>query len=298
MRAITKTMKKKMARKYIKALTEEMGEDSGEDPLNQAEQDGEGSCLRHCESLESLQSLNSGQSSSSGMASVSDTMSNRDSLRLDEEVPYTGPFCGRARVHTDFTPSPYDTDSLKLKKGDIISIINKSTMGTWTGMLNARMGNFKFIYVDVLPDEENNAKKHRRHRSSTQPLPDSIQELLERIQLQDLYSTFLLNGYQNLDDLKDLKESHLIELNITDAALRAKILSAAQQSMDVLSEEEDKNEPTSRNEPFNLKNDKSQLLECPRDSGCYATSEISDNGKDDLELENLPEMVEDVSLTN
>lgn len=28
---------------------------------------------------------------------------------------YTGPFCGRARVHTDFTPSPYDHDSLKLQ---------------------------------------------------------------------------------------------------------------------------------------------------------------------------------------
>jgi hypothetical protein len=35
-----------------------------------------------------------------------------------EESPapqYTGPFCGRARVHTDFTPSPYDHDSLKLQ---------------------------------------------------------------------------------------------------------------------------------------------------------------------------------------
>ncbi|XP_032888266.1 SAM domain-containing protein SAMSN-1 isoform X2 [Amblyraja radiata] len=303
MRSITKTMKKKMARKYIKALSEEMGEDSGEDPLNQGteEQGGEVRLLRPCESLESLQSLNSGQSSSSGMASVSDTMSNRDSLRLDEEVPYTGPFCGRARVHTDFTPSPYDTDSLKLKKGDIISIINKSTMGTWTGMLNSRVGNFKFIYVDVLPDEESDPKKHRRHRRSTQPLPDSLQELLERIQLQDLYSTFLLNGYQNLDDLKDLKECHLVELNITDSELRAKILSAAHQSydnMDVLSEEEDKTVPTTQNEDFNLKNDRSQLLECPRDSGYYATSEISDNGKDDLDLVNLPEMVEDVSLTN
>lgn len=303
MRCITKTMKKKMARKYIKALSEEMGEDSGEDPLNHGteEQEGEVRLLRPCESLESLQSLHSGQSSSSGMASASDTMSNRDSLRLDEEVPYTGPFCGRARVHTDFTPSPYDTDSLKLKKGDIISIINKSTMGTWTGMLNSRVGNFKFIYVDVLPDEESDPKKHRRHRRSTQPLPDSLQELLERIQLQDLYSTFLLNGYQNLDDLKDLKECHLVELNITDSELRAKILSAAQQSsdnMDVLSEEEDKNVPTTQNEDFNLKNDRSQLLECPRDSGCYATSEISDNGKDDLDLVNLPEMVEDVSLTN
>lgn len=39
-----------------------------------------------------------------------------DSRRMEETVPaYTGPFCGRARVHTDFTPSPYDKDSLKLR---------------------------------------------------------------------------------------------------------------------------------------------------------------------------------------
>lgn len=52
---------------------------------------------------------------SGGVTSCSDGTSNRDSLRLDDEVPYTGPFCGRAKVHTDFIPSPYDTDSLKIK---------------------------------------------------------------------------------------------------------------------------------------------------------------------------------------
>lgn len=164
-------------------------------------------------------------------------------------------------------------------------------MGIWTGMLNGRVGNFKFIYVDVLPNEEDTPKKFRPHRRSTQPVPDSLQELLERIHLQDLYSTFLLNGYQSLDDLKDLKESHLIELNVTDAELRAKILSAAQQEYDILSEEEDKNDPTTQNQHLDL-------TVCPRDSGCYATSEISDNGKEDLDVENLPEMVEDVSLAN
>lgn len=34
---------------------------------------------------------------------------------LGELSSYPGPFCGRARVHTAFDPSPYDTDSLKLK---------------------------------------------------------------------------------------------------------------------------------------------------------------------------------------
>lgn len=40
--------------------------------------------------------------------------SQRDSMRL-EENSYSGPFCGRALVHTDFTPSPYDVESLKLQ---------------------------------------------------------------------------------------------------------------------------------------------------------------------------------------
>ncbi len=40
----------------------------------------------------------------------------RDSMRLEENgLSYNGPFCGRALVHTDFTPSPYDVDSLKLQ---------------------------------------------------------------------------------------------------------------------------------------------------------------------------------------
>ena len=50
-----------------------------------------------------------------GITSGSEGSSNRDSLRLEEEVPFTGQFCGRARVHTDFVPSPYDTESLRLK---------------------------------------------------------------------------------------------------------------------------------------------------------------------------------------
>jgi hypothetical protein len=55
------------------------------------------------------------------VSTTDSSASNRESVKSedgdDEELPYRGPFCGRARVHTDFTPSPYDTDSLKLKVG-------------------------------------------------------------------------------------------------------------------------------------------------------------------------------------
>lgn len=50
-----------------------------------------------------------------GVTSESNGSGQRDSLRLEEECTYQGQFCGRACVHTDFVPSPYDTDSLKLK---------------------------------------------------------------------------------------------------------------------------------------------------------------------------------------
>lgn len=49
-----------------------------------------------------------------GVTSTSDYFSNRDSLRLDDDT-FAKQYCGRARVHTDFVPSPYDTESLSLK---------------------------------------------------------------------------------------------------------------------------------------------------------------------------------------
>lgn len=63
------------------------------------------------------------------MSTTDSSTSNRESVKSedgdDEEPPYRGPFCGRARVHTDFTPSPYDTDSLKLKV-PAISVFKRS----------------------------------------------------------------------------------------------------------------------------------------------------------------------------
>lgn len=60
--------------------------------------------------------LTSPPSAGSEASSPSLAGSTWESLRLEESgAAYTGPFCGRARVHTDFTPSPYDKDSLKLR---------------------------------------------------------------------------------------------------------------------------------------------------------------------------------------
>ncbi|XP_016057227.1 PREDICTED: SAM domain-containing protein SAMSN-1 [Miniopterus natalensis] len=295
--SISWTMKKKVGKKYIKALSEEKGEEEGEDALPYRNSDPTIGARTEVslKASDSLDSLYSGRSSSSGITSCSDGTSNRDSFRLDDEVPYSGPFCGRARVHTDFTPSPYDTDSLKIKKGDIIDIICKTPMGMWTGMLNNKMGNFKFIYVDVISEEEEAPKKIKAHRGNGREKSKTLQEFLERVQLQEYTSTLLLNGYETLEDLKDIKESHLIELNIKNPEDRRRLLSAAENlDEETTQEQENESVPLSLSPDISL--NKSQLDDCPRDSGCYISSENSDNGREDLESENLSDMVQKITI--
>lgn len=246
---------------------------------------------------DSMDSLYSGKSSSSGITSCSDGTSNRDSFRLDDDGAYSGSFCGRARVHTDFTPSPYDTDSLKIKKGDIIDIICKTPMGMWTGMLNNKVGNFKFIYVDVISEEEEAPKKIKARRKSEREKAKTLQEFLERISLQEYTSTLLLNGYETVEDLKDIKESHLIELNIKNPEDRMRLLSAAENLLDEETVQEQDNESVPPSLSLDISSNESQLDDCPRDSGCYISSGNSDNGREDLEPENLSDMVQKITIT-
>ncbi|XP_068929137.1 SAM domain-containing protein SAMSN-1-like [Petaurus breviceps papuanus] len=297
MRAISWTMKKKIGKKYIQALSEDKDEeDEGEAYSYRNSDPGVAAYIEKIplKGSDSMDSIYSGQSTSSGVTSCSDGTSNRDSFRLDDEVPYTGPFCGRARVHTDFTPSPYDTDSLKIKKGDIIDIICKTPMGMWTGMLNKKVGNFKFIYVDIILEEEATPKKIKAHQKNKRVKPQTVQEFLESILLQEYTSTLLLNGYETLEDLKDLKESHLIELNIENPEDRMRLLSAAENLFDEILEEV--SEPVSPSLKPDVTFNTSQLNDCPRDSGCYISSESSDNSKEDLEPENLSNMVEKITI--
>lgn len=60
-------------------------------------------------------------------------------------------------------------------------------MGIWTGMLNNKVGNFKFIYVDILEEEEEEeeeAPKIRQQRLCKRPRPKTLLELLERLNLE------------------------------------------------------------------------------------------------------------------
>lgn len=55
-------------------------------------------------------------------------------------------------------------------------------MGIWTGVLNNKVGNFKFIYVDVLEEEE--APKVRQQKPCKGPPPQTLLELLQSLNLE------------------------------------------------------------------------------------------------------------------
>ncbi|KAM6983555.1 SAM domain-containing protein SAMSN-1b isoform 2-T2 [Tautogolabrus adspersus] len=235
----------------------------------------------HRRSGDSLESLNSGQSSSSGVTSGSGWSSNRDSLRLDDDLLSTRQFCGRARVHTDFVPSPYDTESLKLKVGDVIDIFAKPPMGIWTGTLNGKMGNFKFIYVDMLAEERPDTREETQTQRETQK--STVQEVLRRLSLEEYTSSLQLNGYQTVDDLMMLREHHLTELNVTDPEHRHRLLTAVDSLQLMHSDWQSKSEANQEAETP-VENMKAEVRNGPRDSGCHMSSDSPDNSTEDAHL--------------
>uniref|UniRef100_A0A665XCU2 SAM and SH3 domain containing 1b n=1 Tax=Echeneis naucrates TaxID=173247 RepID=A0A665XCU2_ECHNA len=293
-KSVRETMRKHMSKRYHSSLSEQSSPDriSCCPHSPQIDSDSlEKPKLKPGGSVESLRSSLSGQSSMSGqtVGTTDSSNSNRESVKSEDgeedELPYRGPFCGRALVHTDFTPSPYDTDSLKLKSGDVIDIISKPPMGTWMGMLNGKVGTFKFIYVDVLNEEEVKPKKTRRRRRARQPKPTSVEELLDRINLKEHLPTFLFNGYEDLDTFKLLEEEDLDELNIRDPQHRAVLLTAVEllQEYDGSSDPERSSQSGGSQEKLLL--DRRGLMgDSPRDSGCYESNENLENGNDSLTL--------------
>lgn len=268
---ISRTMTRKTSKMVQKALAEEGGE-SGEE-LSPVSADwlpdlsaGQRTSVCSTGSEDTTPSPITRQlSGSSDRQSLDSGYCQRDSMRLEENgVAYNGPFCGRAQVHTDFTPSPYDVESLKLQKGDIIHIIEKPPVGTWTGKLNNKVGSFKFIYVNILPDETPPARRRQRSNKTrrAKSKPKTLEEVLDSMGLTELSSLLSMHGFQSLEDFAGLSESHLNELNITDPVQRSKILDAT----DMLKDYEDESEPE---EQERSEEDAKE----PRDSGCFESSE-------------------------
>ncbi|XP_078261658.1 LOW QUALITY PROTEIN: SAM and SH3 domain-containing protein 1a [Rhinoraja longicauda] len=291
-KSVKETVRRKITKTYSSTPTPQLSSE-GMVPTVQSPEPADRSRLKLAGggSVESLRSSLSGQSSMSGqtVSTTDSSASNRESVKSEdgeeEESAYQGPFCGRARVHTDFVPSPYDTDSLKLKKGDVIDIISKPPGGTWMGLLNNKVGTFKFIYMDVVNDEVEKPKRprRRRRRGCKQPKPQSVQELLQRFDLEQHMPTLLLNGYEDLDTLKLLQEEDLDELNILEPEQRSQLLLAVELLLDYDSNS-DKDlvvecAPQEALSHYSSKNGGSgQQKHSAWDSGCFEESGFPDNG--------------------
>ena len=119
--------------------------------------------------------------------------------------------------------------------------------GLWRGRCRERVGQFKFINVELLP-------ARRRKRSSSRSLrfdqevhysgelifsffisrkmrrskhPESISEVMKILDMTEYLPVFVLNGYEDLTLFKDLDEDELDYLGISEAKQRQKLIDMA-----------------------------------------------------------------------
>jgi len=175
---------------------------------------------------------------------------------LESEGSYCGPFIGQARAVVDFTPNPYDREALRLQKGDLIDIIDTNASGMWRGRCNGKVGNFKFLNVETLPDrvertENKTDSKVRRARS--------VQEFLIMLDLEEYISVFVLNGFETIEALETLDEAELDYLGVKDVDHQKAILTAVRSTFE---------------------NTDHQFVRGPeRDSGCYMSDRMTSQGE-------------------
>ena len=116
--------------------------------------------------------------------------------------------------------------------------------GLWRGRCRGRVGQFKFINVELLP-------ARRRKRSSSRSLrfelhcrrtefyfflsrkmrrskhPESISEVMKILDMTEYLPVFVLNGYEDLTLFKDLDEDELDYLGISETKQRQKLIDMA-----------------------------------------------------------------------
>ena len=132
-----------------------------------------------------------------------------------------------ARAVMDVNPSPYDTEALTLRVGDLIGIISQHPSGIWTGESEGKVGRFKFIYVELLEASIETDKERRSSVSEDGDEVSSVSDLLARLGLTHLTSKLVLNGYDKLESLDSVTKVDLEYLGISDTEEQSKIIMAA-----------------------------------------------------------------------
>ncbi|XP_055921333.1 uncharacterized protein LOC129952626 [Eupeodes corollae] len=198
-----------------------------------------------------------------------------------EDRTSLAPIC-KAKALVDSLPNPYDKEALKFKKGDIIDVLSMNASGIWRGRCHGRIGHFKFINVEVMPEQRlKNLNNKSLSRLTNTNGPNSVEDLLFRIGLKEYTSVFVLNGYEDLELFKELEPADLDYLGIVIQDHRAKLLTAVQLLHDIECSDGDIAGSSSENDEARLNNINKKhgsspfgRRHFPRDSGCYEGSPV------------------------
>ncbi|XP_032293753.1 uncharacterized protein SKIP isoform X5 [Drosophila virilis] len=199
----------------------------------------------------------------------------------------------KAKALVDSLPNPYDKEALKFKKGELIDVLSMNASGIWKGRCHGRVGHFKFINVEVLPEQRMKSSSSKtlapasarvassNNGSGGNSGPSSVEDLLIRIGLKEYTSVFVLNGYEDLELFKELEPADLDYLGILNQEHRAKLLTAVQLLHDIECSDVDIAGSSSENDEARLNNINKKhgaspfgRRHFPRDSGCYEGSPL------------------------
>jgi len=144
---------------------------------------------------------------------------------------------GQARAIVSSHPETADDKNyLSFQSGDIIDILQMNPNGLWRGRCGDRIGQFKFVNVELLPKKfcedlrmrsrgrRRSERSSRRKVNSCHVSVDNIYELLRALNMTEHIPVFVLNGYEDLTLFKDLDEDELTYLGIHDGKDREKLI--------------------------------------------------------------------------
>lgn len=237
-------------------------------------------CPTNTDTTKSASSTESNHSGSSGMRSLhsASPMSGKSSVSMEDNTHVlSSASCPMAvKVHTDFVPGKTDTDFLKLNKGDIIFVLNKTTSGLCWGSINGKTGWFKASHVEPLEHHTGGVQsKTIMPKNNTKRFkPKTVTELLHKLGLQHLEEVFVRNGFDHLESFAELDEDDLNALHIDNQQERTKLLTAADFLSDIVVDHiPNVNRYLMYTPPCASPAGEQRSYPSSRDSGCYASWE-------------------------
>ena len=125
----------------------------------------------------------------------------------------------------------YDREALRLRRGDIIDVIETNPNGTWRGHCRGRVGNFKFLNVETIPSRHTRLSSEAREAGGHEERvmrTRSVLQLLASVNMTQYLSVLTLNGFDNLESLYKLDKPTLDYFGIVNPVQQSQLLGAIQ----------------------------------------------------------------------